>query len=94
MSKNTLPWEKLDKKDWEILKDLYKDGPDCAKFISRRFRWDLKETMERLKKLESKGFLKRVEGKFATIRGKLKHMNHTYYELTREVKLYFRKNIL
>ena len=50
--------------------------------------------MERLKKLESEGFLKRIEGKFVTIRGKPKHMNHTYYELTREVKLYFRKNIL
>ncbi len=90
MSRNKLPWKELDKKDWEILKDLYQDGPDCAKFISRRFTWDLKETMQRLKKLEKKGFLKRVEGRFAIIRGKLKHMNHTYYEITREVKLYFR----
>jgi predicted transcriptional regulator len=93
MSKIELPWEKLEKRDWEILKDLYQDGADCAKFISRRFKWDLKETMERLKKLESMGFLKRVEGRFATIRGKFKHMNHTYYEVTREVKLYFRKNL-
>ncbi|MCD6548241.1 MAG: putative transciptional regulator [Thermodesulfobacterium sp.] len=92
MSKTSLPWEKLDHKDWEILKDLYKDGADCAKFIARRFGWDLKETIEKLKKLEKEKFLKRVEGRFAIIRGKLKHMNHTYYEVTREVKLYFRRS--
>ncbi|WP_038055561.1 DUF2250 domain-containing protein [Thermodesulfobacterium hydrogeniphilum] len=88
-----LPWEKLEDKDWEILKDLYKDGADCAKFISRRFKIDLKEVMERLKKLEKLGFLKRIEGRFAIIRGKYKHMNHTYYELSRPAKLYLRKKL-
>jgi predicted transcriptional regulator len=91
MDKSKLPWEKLDKKDLIILEDLYKYGADCAKFIARRFRWDLGETSERLKRLEKEGFLKRLEGRFALIRGKLKHMNHTYYEITKEVKLYFRK---
>ncbi len=90
MHKRVLEWKKLEHKDWEILKDLYENGSDCAKFISRRFKWDLKETAERLKKLEKEGFLKRIEGRFAVIRGKLKHMNHTYYEVTREVRLYFR----
>ncbi len=90
-----LPWEKLEDKDWEILKDLYKDkdGADCAKFISRRFKIDLKEVMERLKKLEKLGFLKKIEGRFAIIRGKYKHMNHTYYELSRPAKLYLRKKL-
>jgi DNA-binding Lrp family transcriptional regulator len=91
MGKKALPWNKLDEKDWKILRDFYHEGPDCAKFVSRRFGWELKETMERLKRLENLGFLKRIEGRFATIRGKFKHMNHTYYDIVREVKLFFRR---
>ena len=85
-----MDWDSLDDKDKILLIDLYEDGADCAKFIARRFKWDLSETMQRLKRLEKRGFLKRVSGRFAVIRGKLKHMNHTYYELTREAKLYLR----
>ncbi|NPA40517.1 MAG: DUF2250 domain-containing protein [Thermodesulfobacteria bacterium] len=88
----TLPWKELSKEDKILLKDLYLNGADCAKFISRRFNWELGATMERLKRLEKLGFLKRVSGRFAVIRGKFKHMNHTYYELTRPAKLYLRKH--
>ncbi len=88
--KQNLPWKTLDSIDLKIIIDLYKYGADCAKFISRRFRLDQKEVMNRLKRLEKLGFLKRVEGRFALIRGKYKHMNHTYYKVTRAVKLYLR----
>ncbi|ACR79228.1 MULTISPECIES: DUF2250 domain-containing protein [Kosmotoga] len=88
-----LPWEILEEEDWKILKDLYSTAPDCAKFLSRRLRLDLGETMRRLRTLESKGFLERVEGRFLKKKGlrKPKHMNHTYYELTRPARLYLRK---
>jgi len=87
-----LPWKRLSQEDKVLLKDLYLNGADCAKFLARRFSWDLRETMDRLKTLEKLGFLERVRGRFAVIRGRLKHMNHTYYELTRNAKLYIRKH--
>ncbi len=89
---NTLPWGILDDTDWRILKDLYALAPDCAKFLARRLRLDLGETMKRLKRLENLGFLERVEGRFLRKKGlrRPKHMNHTYYELTRSARLYLR----
>ncbi len=89
---NTLPWGILDDTDWRILKDLYALAPDCAKFLARRLRLDLGETMKRLKRLENLGFLERVEGRFLRKKGlrRPKHMNHTYYELTRLARLYLR----
>ncbi|WP_022852499.1 DUF2250 domain-containing protein [Thermodesulfatator atlanticus] len=91
--KEALPWGILDEKDWLILKDLYATAPDCAKFLSRRLRLDLGDTMERLRKLEALGFLERVGGRFLKKKGlkKPKHMNHTYYELSRPCRLYLRK---
>ncbi|HIE33406.1 MAG TPA: DUF2250 domain-containing protein [Thermodesulfobacteriaceae bacterium] len=87
-----LPWGLLEEKDWLILRDLYALAPDCAKFLSRRLRLDLEETMQRLRRLENLGFLERVKGKFLKKKGlrRPKHMNHTYYELTREARLYLR----
>ncbi|WP_457756221.1 DUF2250 domain-containing protein [Thermodesulfatator indicus] len=91
----TLPWNILDEKDWKILKDLYAHAPDCAKFLSRRLRFELGDTMERLRKLENLGFLERIEGRFLKKKGlkRPKHMNHTYYELTRSCRLYLRKGL-
>ncbi len=88
-----LPWGVLEEEDWKILKDLYATAPDCAKFLSRRLRLDLADTMRRLKELENMGFLERIEGRFLKKKGlrKPKHMNHTYYELSRPARLYLRK---
>ncbi len=88
-----LPWGVLEEEDWKILKDLYATAPDCAKFLSRRLRIELGETMRRLKELENMGFLERVEGRFLKKKGlrKPKHMNHTYYELSRPARLHLRK---
>ncbi len=88
-----LPWGIIDETDWKLLKDLYALAPDCAKFISRRLCLDLEETMFRLRRLENMGFLERVGGRFLKKKGlrRPKHMNHTYYELSRPARLYLRQ---
>ncbi len=88
-----LPWGVLEEEDWRILKDLFATAPDCAKFLSRRLRLELGETMRRLRELENMGFLERVEGRFLKKKGlrRPKHMNHTYYELTRPARLHLRR---
>ncbi|MBX6423249.1 DUF2250 domain-containing protein [Thermosulfurimonas sp. F29] len=87
-----LPWGVLEEEDWRILRDLYALAPDCAKFLSRRLRMDPGETMLRLRRLEALGFLERVRGRFLKKKGlrRPKHMNHTYYELSREARLHLR----
>ncbi|NPA95659.1 MAG: DUF2250 domain-containing protein [Thermodesulfobacteria bacterium] len=93
-------WKELDPKEQEALLDIRKNGPDCAKFLSRRIKMDLGETMKLLSNLEKAGWLKRVQGTFLFKRGfkKPKHMNHTYYELTRngekELRFLARKGII
>ena len=87
-----LPWGILEDEDWRILRDLYAVAPDCAKFLARRLRLETEDTMRRLRRLESLGFLKRVKGRFLKKKGlrRPKHMHHTYYELSREARLYLR----
>jgi len=38
----------LSPRELKILKDLFYNEPDCAKFIARRIRLDLKEVFEGL----------------------------------------------
>lgn len=83
----------LTDKDWKILKDLFFYEPDCAKFISRRLNLDLKETMERLKFLENLKLIKRVESSFIRKGGKIKHKNHTYYEMDKDLKRWFKREL-
>ncbi len=77
----------------EIVLDIEQSGPDCAKFISRRLNLPLAEVMEVLGQLERLGWLKRVKGTFLMKKGlrRPKHMNHTYFELSREAKLLLRE---
>lgn len=84
-----LNWDVLEGNDLKILQYLYNIEADCAKFISRRLRISLEETMQRLKHLEKLGFLERVKGTFLKRKDlyKPKHMNHTYYKLTRKARL-------
>ena len=72
----------------EAITDLWKNGPECAKFLSRRTGKDLGICMEILAQLEGLGWLQRVQGTFLFKKGmkRPKHMNHTYYELTRKAK--------
>ena len=77
----------------ELLEDIAKNGPDCAKFISRRFSRPLREVMDELAELEDMGWLQRVKGTFLMKKGlkRPKHMNHTYYGLSRKAELYLRE---
>jgi len=81
----------LSPREVQILKDLFYHEPDCAKFIARRIRLDLKEVFEGLKFLENLGMIERVLSPFVRKGKKLKHRNHTYYELKREWRVFLKK---
>ncbi len=86
-------WDQLTTAEQQALVDIRKNGPDCAKFLSRRIRMDLGSTMELLTGLEKDGWLQRVQGTFLFKRGfkRPKHMNHTYYELTKPAEKQLRQ---
>ena len=79
--------------DLALLFDIAKNGPDCAKFIARRHSRSLEEVMKSLASMEERGWLERVKGTFLMKKGlrRPKHMNHTYYRLSRKAELYLRK---
>ncbi len=81
-------WDELTSRERQTVLDLWENGPDCAKFLSRRIGMDLGDTMELLACLEKTGWLKRVHGTFLFKRGfkKPKHMNHTYYQLAKQAE--------
>ena len=93
-------WSSLSHIEKRAVEDIWQNGPDCAKFLSRRIKEGLKETMELLANLEQSGWLERVQGTFLFKRGmrRPKHMNHTYYQLTKrakkELRFLARKGIL
>lgn len=76
----------------KILDDIFINGPDCAKFISRRLSLELRFTMDSLSELEKMELLEKVQGTFLMKPGmkKPKHMNHTYYKISRKAKLLYR----
>ncbi len=84
--------EGLSSVEKEVLFHVLHVGADCAKFIARELHLELDDIMKLLQELRQKGFLKRVEGRFLKPKGwrKVKHMNHTYYTLTRKAKLMLR----
>ncbi|MBA2848989.1 DUF2250 domain-containing protein [Thermosulfuriphilus ammonigenes] len=86
----------LNDQERAIIFDLRQNGPDCAKFISRRLGLELGLTMEILRDLERKAILERVSGTFLKKKGlrRPKHMNHTYYRLTRPMRIFFRRTSL
>ncbi len=77
-----------------LLLDIFENGPDCAKFISRRHKISLRQAMDELAEMERLGWLERVKGTFLMKKGlkRPKHMNHTYYDLSRSAELYLREN--
>lgn len=86
-------YKELSEFEQAVVYDIYERGPDCAKFISRRYSENLRDTMDILHKLEKDGWLERVKGTFLSKRvfKKPKHMNHTYYSLSRPAELTLRK---
>ncbi len=85
-------WETLQAQEQKLILDLRENGPDCAKFLSRRHGLNLRDTMDMLSCLEARGWLERVKGTFLFKRGfkKPKHMNHTYYSVTRRADRFLR----
>ncbi len=85
-------WQELDQDLKAIILDLRENGPDCAKFLSRRLKIDLATCMKSLSFLEASGWLQRVKGTFLFKRGfrRPKHMNHTYYEITKNGEKHIR----
>ncbi len=87
-----LDWNQLTRDQQRIVLDIRKNGPDCAKFLCRRNKMDQGAVMELLKGLEAQGWLSRVKGTFLFKRGfkRPKHMNHTYYDLSRSAEITLR----
>lgn len=75
-------WNILSEGERLILRELFYFEPDCAEFISRRRRLDLKEIQRGLKFLENLGIIKEVFTK----------ENYIYYEIRPEWKSFLRKN--
>ena len=87
------PWQELDDIERKVIRDMHKNGPDCAKFLSRRHGIELRQTMDILSCLARAGWLERVRGTFLFKKGfrKPKHMNHTYYKVTRRASRIIRE---
>lgn len=87
-----MKFDRLSRKQARMVLDLRENGPDCAKFISRRLGLHQAEVMEMLRELESSGWLERVKGTFLFKKGfrRPKHMNHTYYRITRPAEIELR----
>ncbi len=81
-------WENLANSYRQVILDLWHNGPDCAKFLSRRIGMDMAECMTILSELENMGWTERVKGTFLFKRGfrRPKHMNHTYYSITKQTE--------
>lgn len=86
-------WILLSSEEKKLLLDIKKNGPECAKFLARRYSFSLERTMDLLKHLKREGWLRRVQGTFLEKKGlkKPKHMNHTYYEISRPSDILMRK---
>lgn len=95
MEKGHLDIEVEDDKDIEILKFIEYAGPEYAWRLGINIGLDVEESRRRLNILLSKGFLERVEGNmldnYHRAKDWTKHMNHTYYRITREGRHYLRK---
>lgn len=86
--------EKEDERDIEILEYIHSLGPEYTLNLARNLNADIPEIRKRVEILLGKGLLTRVEGtmleNYHRQEGWDKHMNHTYYDLSREGKLYLR----
>lgn len=84
-----------DAKDLEILKFIDYAGPEYAWRLGINVGLDVEESRRRLENLLGKGLLEKVPGNmldgYHRQKDWTKHMNHTYYRMTREGRLYLRK---
>ncbi|MTI80963.1 MAG: DUF2250 domain-containing protein [Firmicutes bacterium] len=87
--------EKEDTKDLEILKFIDYAGPEYAWRLGINVGLDVEESRERLDKLLEKGLLEKVQGTmlagYHREKDWVKHMNHTYFKMSRQGKHYLRR---
>lgn len=89
-----LPEEKEDEIDLAILYYLRRWGAEYVNQLASQLNLGHPEVRSRLQVLIKKGLIERVQGTilkgYHRQRDWVKHMNHTYYELSREGQLYLR----
>lgn len=95
LDKGYLEGEREDDTDLKIMKFIDYAGPEYAWRLSINIGIGLEDARRRLEKLLEKGLLERVEGNmldnYHREKSWTKHMNHTYYRMSREGKLYLRR---
>src|SRR6056297_3097064 len=86
--------ENEDELDIEILKYIHAWGPEYILMLAQKLQTGVPEIRDRVETLIQKGLLKRVQGtmleSYHRQEGWDKHMNHTYYNLSRKGELYLR----
>ncbi|MCG8401686.1 MAG: DUF2250 domain-containing protein [Firmicutes bacterium] len=95
VERGCLDKEMEDEKDLEILQFIDYAGPEYAWRLGINIGLDVAEARRRLELLLEKGLLERVEGNmlenYHRAKSWTKHMNHTYYRITRQGRHYLRK---
>lgn len=95
MDMGLLSEEIEDETDLAILKFIDYAGPEYAWRLGINIGLDVKESRRRLEALLEKGLLEKVPGNmlegYHRQKDWTKHMNHTYYRITREGRHYLRK---
>ncbi len=95
LTEGYLSREKEDEKDLAILRYLKKMGPEYPWRLGVNLGMEEKEARQRLKVLREKDLITRVKGtmldNYHRQKGWTKHMNHTYYRLSRRGRLYLRR---
>lgn len=95
LEKGYLEEEFEDDTDLEILRFIEYVGPEYAWRLSINVNISWEEARERLDNLLGKGLLEKVQGtmldNYHRAKDWSKHMNHTYYRLSREGKHYLRR---
>ncbi|ACV63085.1 hypothetical protein Dtox_2271 [Desulfofarcimen acetoxidans DSM 771] len=95
MQKGMLDEEIEDEKDMQILTFLDYAGAEYAWRLGINIGIDVVEARERLERLLEKGLLEKVQGtmleNYHRAKDWTKHMNHTYYRISRQGKHYLRQ---
>lgn len=95
MARGDLDIEAEDQTDLDILEFIGYAGPEYAWRLGINIGLEVAEARERLEALLAKGLLEKVQGtmldNYHRAKDWTKHMNHTYYRLSRKGKLYLRQ---
>lgn len=96
LEKGYIGEEVLDGTDLSILRFIEYAGPEYAWRLGINIGIGTKEARERLQTLLEKGLLEKVQGTmlegYHREKDWIKHMNHTYYRLSRKGRLFLRQS--